>query len=84
MATPKSTHQLTIGPVHKPAPPEKVAYKLPAALIANVALYREAYKSMYSEEIEEDTLVALIFENHLAKDRAFNSWLKEQNKALVR
>jgi hypothetical protein len=84
MARPKNNNQLSIGRVQKPVPPEKVAYKLPPPLIANLALYREAYKAMYNEEIDEDTLVALIFENHLAKDRAFNTWLKAQSKTLAR
>ena len=76
-------NELSIGRVPKALPPEKVTWKLPKALVANLALYKEAYMALYKDEIDEDTLVELILQNHLSKDKAFLNWVKGQGKALA-
>ncbi|RZI40364.1 DUF2274 domain-containing protein [Herbaspirillum sp. HC18] len=74
-------NQLSIGRIPKALPPEKASFKLPKILLTNLTLYKEAYKSLYNDDIEEDTLVELILQNHMAKDKAFQNWLKGQGKA---
>lgn len=69
-----------------PEPPEfEVAkYKLPKPLLKNLEAYCACYKALRGKDIEADTLVGLIVEGHLAKDRAFAAWLQKQGQVLAR
>lgn len=68
----------------KPVPPipmGKLQASVPSAVLADLELYREAYRELNGAEIHLDTLIAHVLQGHMRRDKAFLSWLELNHRS---
>lgn len=69
--------------INRASEPTSKRFKLPQHIAQEFDLYCSAAREEIPD-LSEDEVAASIFEQHMKKDRAFRTWLKQQRKAGLR
>jgi hypothetical protein len=73
-----STLNLSMKPKGKSDPIQRVNLGLKKSVIDDIALYAEAYKATYDQEISDKDIINDVLANFFAREKGFQDWKKQR------